>query len=107
MARLEALAEHGGAKGKVHLFYSVSSAKEAVFPASLRELCRRAGVELHLRVSALEGRFKAADIGQYVRQSCSVWFCGPQPWGEALQTVLQRDHGLPAGRFHRELFEFR
>ena len=107
IARLETLAASGGAQGKVHFFYSVRSVGEACFPEGLQDLCRRAGVELHLRISTLDGHFKTTDIGKFVRQSCSVWFCGPSAWGKSLQSALQRNNGLPAGRFYRELFEFR
>ncbi len=107
MARLEMLAERGGANGKIHLFYSARDSREIAYPAGLEELCRKAGVQLHRRVSSREGRFSAADIGQCVSRTGSVWFCGPTRWGRTLQTVLERDFGLTAGRFHRELFEFR
>lgn len=107
MARLEMLAQQGGANGKVHLFYSARNAKDVAYPAGLEELCRKAGVQLHRRVTSRDGRFSAADIGQCVSKTGSVWFCGPTRWGRTLQTVLERDFGLNAGRFHRELFEFR
>lgn len=107
MARLEMLAEKGGANGKVHLFYSGRNARDVAYPAGLAELCGKAGVQLHRRVSSRDGRFSAADIGQCVSQTGSVWFCGPTRWGKKLQAALKRDFGLDARRFHRELFEFR
>jgi predicted ferric reductase len=36
----------------------------------------------------------------------SVWFCGPADFGRSLGAELQR-RGLPARRFHQELFEMR
>ena len=107
LARLEMLAAHGGARGKVHLFYCARDAKEASFPAGLESLCRKAGVELHRRITGQDGRFSNAEIGQFVRKDRSVWFCGPATWGCKLQAVLERDFDLGARRFHREHFEFR
>lgn len=107
LARLEMLAANGGARGNVHLFYSAHDAREAAFPSGLEALCRRAGVQLHRRVTGQEGRFADAEIGKFVGTAGSVWFCGPAGWGRKLQSVLERDFGLSARRFHRELFEFR
>ncbi len=107
LARLNMLAANGGACGRVHLFYSAHDGGNSDFPEGLEELCRRAGVQLHKRVSGREGRFSEAEIGQFVRKARSVWFCGPARWGKSLQAVLERDFGLDARRFHRELFEFR
>ncbi|MEO8409430.1 MAG: ferric reductase, partial [Propionivibrio sp.] len=70
-------------------------------------LCRRAGVHLHLRSDDKEGPFAADEIGQFVRNARSVWFCGPAAWGRTLQRALQRNAGLAAERFLREQFEFR
>lgn len=107
LARLESLAATGCAQGKVHFFYSVKRASEASFPVGLEELCRRAGVELHLRVDEVDGQFETAEIGKFASKARGVWFCGPASWARILQTALQRDHGLLSGRFHREVFEFR
>ena len=107
LARLRMLANNGGAGGRVHLFYSAHDERDVAFPEDLETLCRRAGVQLHKRVTAQEGRFSEAEIGQLAGKAGSVWFCGPTRWGKTLQTVLHRDFGLTAGRFHRELFEFR
>jgi len=107
LARLESLAASGGAQGKVHFFFSVKSAAEATFPVGLEDLCRRAGVDLHLRVDDIDGQFESGEIGQFVRQARGVWFCGPPGWARMLQRALQQDHGLLPARFHREVFEFR
>ena len=107
LARLEMLAANGGARGNVHLFYSTRDASEAAFPSGLESLCRKAGVQLHRRVTGQDGRFSNAEIGQFVSKARSVWFCGPAAWGSKLQSVLERDFDLSARRFHRELFEFR
>ena len=107
LARLEWLAARGGAKGKVHFFYSAKSPAESSFPTSLADLCWHAGVELHQRVDTVDGLIEHAEIGQLVQNTKGVWFCGPLAWAKSLQSALQRNFGLPAGRFHRELFEFR
>ena len=107
LARLEWLAARGGAKGKVHFFYSTKSPSEATFPKALADLCWHAGVELHQRVDTIDGLIESTEIGQHIGQAKGVWFCGPEGWGRSLQAALQRQFGLPAGHFHRELFEFR
>ena len=107
LARLKMLAASGGTRGRVHLFYSAHDGLGGDFPEGLENLCRRAGVQLHKRVSGRDGRFSEAEIGSFASNARSVWFCGPTSWGKRLQAVLERDFGLDARRFHRELFEFR
>jgi predicted ferric reductase len=107
VARLEALAAAGGAQGKIHFFYSARTTREASFPAGLEDLCRRAGVELHLRTDDYDGQIEPEEIGGFARDADGVWFCGPSGWAVTLQDVLQRSFGVPPGRFHREIFEFR
>jgi len=107
IARLEALAAAGGGAANIHFFYAVRTRQDASFPVGLEDLCKRAGVELHLRVDERDGQITADEIGRFVRQAGGVWFCGPAAWARSLQAALQRNFGLPAARFHRELFEFR
>jgi predicted ferric reductase len=107
LARLEWLAAAGGAQGEVHFFYSVKRVADASFPVGLQDLCRRAGVELHLRIDDTDGQIDSGEIGKFVRKARGVWFCGPPGWARMLQRTLQQDHGLLPGRFHREIFEFR
>jgi predicted ferric reductase len=107
LARLEWLAARGGAKGKVHFFYSARTASEASFPAALEDLCWHAGVELHRHIDTVDGQVQHAEIGQFVHNISSVWFCGPATWARSLQANLQSHFGLPSGHFHRERFEFR
>lgn len=107
VARLGMLAANGGAKGKVHFFYSVKRLQDASFPRGLEVLCRKAGVDLHLRVSERDGRICPDEIGAFARKARSVWFCGPAVWARTLQSALLRDRCVAAGQFHRELFEFR
>lgn len=107
LARLEMLAAAGGAKGKVHFFYCAKTAADASFPNGLEALCRKAGVELHLRIDERDGLIEPGEIGEFARKARGVWFCGPSGWGKSLQAALQQRYGLASGRFHRELFEFR
>jgi predicted ferric reductase len=107
LARLNLLAATGGAKGKVNFFYCVRTTAETTFPEGLEDLCKKAGVELHLRVDERDGQTGPGEIGPFVLNAPNVWFCGPLRWAGALQTALQKNYGLAPGRFHRELFEFR
>jgi len=107
LARLEQLAATSGSKGKVHFFYSVGNNIDATFPDGLEDLCRRAGVELHFRISAVDGHLDPDEIGKFVPNASGVWFCGPLGWAKILQVVLHNKFHLPIGSFHREFFEFR
>jgi predicted ferric reductase len=107
LARLEALAAARGARGDVHLFYSVRSFRDASFPYDLEALCCDAGITLHLHVDEHDGRMGAGNIGELARQAKSVWFCGPKEWGGMLRAALRRDYGLEPEQFHSELFQFR
>lgn len=109
LARLELLASSGAAtaKGCVHFFYCVRDEREALFPEGLADLCRQAGVELHLWIDERYGQISPSEIGKYVSNARSVWFCGPSRWATILQAYFRRHCGLPPGGFHREIFEFR
>ena len=107
LARLEQLAAAGGAQEEIHLFYCVAKASDALFPANLEALCRAANVTLHRHIDEHSGLIDASRIGAQLKQSASVWFCGPSRWGDALKDFLKSRHGLPERRFNRELFEFR
>ena len=107
LARLEQLAAAGGAQEEIHLFYCVAKASDALFPANLEALCRAANVTLHRHIDEHSGLIDASRIGAQLKQSASVWFCGPSRWGDALKDFLKSRHGLPGRRFNRELFEFR
>ncbi|MDO9482748.1 MAG: ferric reductase-like transmembrane domain-containing protein [Hydrogenophaga sp.] len=67
-----------------------------------------AGVRLHLLVDGQDGRLNGQRIREAVPQwhSASVWFCGPAGFGQALREDFGAS-GLPADRFHQELFEMR
>ncbi|MDR2128778.1 MAG: ferric reductase-like transmembrane domain-containing protein [Burkholderiaceae bacterium] len=105
LARLDALANKGAGHGQdIHFFYSIPDASHC--PAQLADLCQAAGVQLHCRHTQSEGLQPFSAIGEHLRADTSVWFCGPADWGRALGKALKAA-GLPARRYHRELFEFR
>jgi predicted ferric reductase len=107
LARLEALVVQGGARAPIVLFYSVRNEVEAVFPKELPDLCRRAGVELLMRIENRDGRLQSSDIGLRLSPQTSVWFCGPAAWGVSLRKTLIQQFGLTAKLFHQEHFQFR
>jgi predicted ferric reductase len=74
----------------------------------LSQTAANAGVKLHVLVSGRHGRLDGERLRAAVPswRKCSVWFCGPARFGEALKADLVA-HGLPAARFHQELFELR
>ena len=59
-------------------------------------------------VDARDGRLTGERLRAAVPdwRTASVWFCGPAGFGTALRTDLLAQ-GLPAGRFHQELFAMR
>ncbi|HND57873.1 MAG TPA: FAD-binding oxidoreductase, partial [Thauera aminoaromatica] len=110
VARMQARAQEdrqGGRAAAIDLFYSTSAPDEG-FIARLRELAARARVQLHVLVSPRDGRLDADGICRSVPdwKQAGVWFCGPAGFGAMLRDTLAA-RGLPAERFHQELFEMR
>lgn len=106
IARLQALA--GQADGKhVDLFYS-TAAPDTGFIDRLRQHAERAGVALHVLVTARDGRLDADRIRNTVPdwRSADFWFCGPAGFGAALRREFTGT-GLAPADFHQELFEMR
>ena len=106
IARLQALASAGDGR-QIDLFHST----RVLDPQALARLGRdaqAAGVCLHLLCSAEGQRLDADLIRQRVPdwRDADYWFCGPAAFGHSLQRELVAA-GLPAGRFHQELFEMR
>lgn len=108
IARLGALAappDQGS--HEVDLFY-VTQLPDEQFFARLQRQAEAAGVTLHIHVSGRDPRL----TGEVVREklpdwnTASIWFCGPVAMGDTLEANMQR-WGLPAGAFHRELFQMR
>lgn len=106
-ALLEAAAAKGPDERRIDLFHC---AKEVSAPlrARLEGAARAAGVRLHLLVESEDGLLTPERLMQAAPDwaEAGIWFCGPRPFGDALEAGLRRA-GLPAGAFHREAFEFR
>jgi predicted ferric reductase len=69
---------------------------------------RAAGVRLHVLWDERDGLLDAARLAAMVPdwRDADVWFCGPAAFGRSLRRGLAA-LGMPAGRFHQELFEMR
>jgi predicted ferric reductase len=106
IARMEALAISGD-KGDVDLIYSTASPDDG-FITEVRRAATASGVRLHLVETAQDGFVDLEKIAGWIPDwnKADVWFCGPASFGDALQQAMRAD-GLPARRFHRELFEMR
>ena len=106
IARLKELARTPGTT-TIDLFHPTAD----VDPAALEHLradAHAAGVQLHIVIDSQDGRLDGERIRAAVPgwRDASVWFCGPPAFGQALRRDF-RAHGLPATRFHQELFEMR
>lgn len=110
IARMEQLASQGasgGARVPVTLFHTTREEDPEAL-ARLQADARAAGIELQVLVDAKDGFLSGERIRAAVPEwrEASFWFCGPTGFGEA----LRRDfiaQGLPASRWHQELFEMR
>lgn len=106
IARMQALAAAPDGK-TIDLFHPT-----AVYDAQALGLLQRdaeaAGVRLHVLWDERDGRLDAQRLVQAVPdwKEADVWFCGPAAFGRSLQKDLMA-LGLPASRFHQELFEMR
>ncbi len=113
MARLEQLAAaraQGGASEQplpVDLFHTTRD-EEPAFLARLQQQAEAAGVRLHIMVDARDGLLDAQRLAGAVPEwrQASLWFCGPAGFGAALRRDMCAA-GLPAARWHQELFEMR
>lgn len=106
IARMRALASQADGR-TVDLFHSTRSI-DAVALQRLERDAADSGVNLHLLCSDQGQRLDVARLTGLVPEwrSADVWFCGPAGFGHSLKAELER-LGLPAGRFHQELFEMR
>lgn len=92
---------------QVDLFYSTAT-NDVQANELLQKEARAAGVSLHVVWTERDGRLTATRIMELVPdwREADFWFCGPSAFGR----VLREDfcaQGLPAARFHQELFEMR
>jgi predicted ferric reductase len=103
VARMQALAGSGGGQ-PVDLFHSSAQLTPEI-SRRLNEDAARAKVRLHL----FHGRkFAIADLLNGIDdwRNADIWFCGPAAFGRQVRERLLA-LGLPAQRFHQELFEMR
>lgn len=106
IARMEALAL-GGAHGRVDLIYSTDTLDDG-FLAELRNAADAASVRLYLVDSQRDGLVDLPKLAAWAPEwrKADVWFCGPEGFGDAMYQAMCAG-GLPAHRFHRELFQMR
>jgi len=106
VARLQSLANEPDGR-TVDLFHSTSEVDEVALQRLAAD-ASAAGVRLHVLIDARDGRLSGERLRAEVPdwQSADVWFCGPALFGDAIRRDLLA-HGLPAGRFHQELFALR
>ena len=111
IARMQALKGQVG-RAEVDLFHCTQEMTPTI-EAGLREDARNAGVTLHLfwqkrlSLAGLQQALQAASpsAGSDWR-SADIWFCGPAGLGQTLRQEMLAA-GLPAARFHQELFAMR
>lgn len=107
IAWLEALQQRPQQAPAVQLHYCVRNEGEAVFAERMKALCATLpSVTLHLHFSDANGPVPAQTLLQGVGRRASVWFCGPQGFGEAVRNAMG-PLGLSPRRFHQELFQMR
>jgi predicted ferric reductase len=106
ISRMEELAREPDGKA-IDLFHA-TSVQDAAPIDKLRGLAEKANVQMHVWVTAQDGRLTAERIRQDVSdwKSADVWFCGPIEFGKDLRRDF-RAAGLGANAFHEELFHLR
>ncbi|WP_372741067.1 ferric reductase-like transmembrane domain-containing protein [Neptunomonas sp.] len=106
VARMKQLAVTPG-KQHVDLFHPTAELSDKAI-TKLKADAKAAGVNLHILVSAKDGRLNGQRIRESVPewQYASVWFCGPSAFGQSLRQDLIAN-GMAEERFHQELFEMR
>lgn len=106
MAGLEAM-DAEAARPAIDLIYSTRVRNEALV-RRLRALADPMGTRLHLLVTPPDEPLTIERLEAIVPdwRSASVWFCGPEGFGDTLREAMLAD-GLPAERFHQELFAMR
>ena len=106
IARMKALAVEPDGRA-VDLFYS-TAAPDDDFIGRVQRDAAAAGVNLHVLVSARDGRLDVARICTAVPawSEADIWFCGPGGFGQALREGFIAK-GLSADDFHQELFDMR
>lgn len=106
LARLQELARQPDGKA-IDLFHSTADYDAAAIDRLARD-AQAAQVKLHVRWDARDGLLDVPSLVKAVPdwREADVWFCGPARFGRAIRAGLLA-LGLPAERFHQELFEMR
>lgn len=108
MARLEYLAQNGGSSQPIPFWYATQSEKRQIYPNSLTDSCKEAGVNFyHLdsRNNELLGTERIKNvIGDF--DNVSFWFCGPPGFRQKLLEDL-KFYGFDKRRFHFDVFNMR
>lgn len=106
VARMKALAQVPDGK-TIDLFHTTAVWDPHVM-GLLANDAQAAKVALHALWDERDGFLTAEGITRQVPdwRDADVWFCGPSAFGHALKKDLMA-MGLPAARFHQELFEMR
>ena len=106
MARLQSLP--AGPRSNAIYFYLCVRDDQTDVVESIKNLCKRTGVQWHVIVSGKDKPLSGEQIRQEIPnwQKCHVWFCGPSGLGQAVRDDLKA-HGLANKQFHQELFEMR
>lgn len=107
IARMQQLAENNPRQQTIDLFHPTAELDSAAI-AQLQEYAHAAHVRLHIWHGPNKKRLDAEAIREAVIgwHTASIWFCGPPAFGQALQNDFIAA-GLPAYRFHQELFQMR
>jgi predicted ferric reductase len=106
IARLRDLARIGRSD-PVDLFFATNM-PDLAFIAPIRQLAEQTGVSFHLVDGSHAGRLTLESLTIVVPEwkQADVWFCGPRGLGASMRGAMLAQ-GLPASRFHQELFEMR
>ncbi len=104
VAWLESLVANPAQAPVVQLHYCVRNAEEAVFAERMQQLCAQLpSVMLHIHHSDVTGKVAADALLASAGPQASVWFCGPQGFGQALRDAI-RAPGAGSGAFTRSCF---
>jgi predicted ferric reductase len=106
IARLRQLAQ-AVRSDPIDLFYATNS-PDTAFIAPIRRLAQQTGIAFHLVDGSHDDRLTFEKLATLVPdwKQADVWFCGPSGFGDAMRGKMIAQ-GLPASRFHQELFEMR